>query len=183
MDSFYVTLTTDLENPFGLCMIMYDNLVVCDFYKLRRFEENYVLKIDILKLITFITSTSLAEAEKSIEMLPDMEYISEIRNVTKLPTKVNVSLPTPIPKPIDHENLHNFFGQIIPSSTATQEHIHLQELLDEPVLVKKIQTRYEYLSNITCLNGEQMWTSGENSNIKFLNTKGSRLKTIQTKSK
>lgn len=116
-------------------------------------------------------------------MLPDIEYISKIRNVTKLPAKVNVSLPTSIPKPIDHDNLPNFFGQIIPSSTATQEHIHLQELLDEPVLVKTIQTRYEYLSNITCLNGEQMWTSGETSNIKCLNTKGSRLKTIQTKSK
>lgn len=125
MDSFYVTLTTDLENPFGLCMDMYDNLVVCNFYKLRRFEENYVLKIDILMLITFITSTSLAETEKSIEMLPDMEYISEIINVTKLPPKVNVSLPTSIPKPIDHENMPNFFGQIIPFSIATQEHLYL----------------------------------------------------------
>lgn len=51
------------------------------------------------------------------------------------------------------------------------------------MLVKTIQTRYEYLSDITCLNGEQMWTSGESSNIKSLNTKRSRLKTIQTKLK
>lgn len=116
-------------------------------------------------------------------MSPDIECISEMINVTKLPFKVNVSLPTSIPKPLDHENLPNFFGQIISASTATQEHIYLQELLDEPVLVKKIQTRYEYLSNITCLNGEQIWTSGETSNIQCLTTERSRLKTIQTKSK
>lgn len=69
------------------------------------------------------TLIALVELEQSAKMSAAIEYISEIRNSTKLPTKVNVMLPTFIPKPIDHENLLNFFGQIIPTSTATQEYL------------------------------------------------------------
>lgn len=69
------------------------------------------------------TLIALVELEKPTKMSAAIEYISEIRNSTKLPTKVNEMLPTFIPKPIDHENLLNFFGQIIPTSTATQEYL------------------------------------------------------------
>ncbi|XP_052680102.1 uncharacterized protein LOC128160821 [Crassostrea angulata] len=124
------------------------------------------------------------------EVSPIIEYSSKIRDFSKLPPKIQVSLPTFIPKPIDHEKLYNLFGQITQLSTATEENILLlnqpntsvRKLLDEPELVVTIQTEDNVIRSVTCLNNREIWTSGETRDIKCFSIAGSLLQTIETKS-
>uniref|UniRef100_A0A8W8LR33 Tripartite motif-containing protein 2 n=1 Tax=Magallana gigas TaxID=29159 RepID=A0A8W8LR33_MAGGI len=131
---------------------------------------------------------AIREIEKSAEVSPTIEYSSRISEFSKIPPKVQVSLPTFIPKPVDHEKLYSLFGQITPLSTATEENVLLKpnttvrELLDEPELVTTIHTGHEYLCSVTCLNEGIIWMSGQTTDIKCFNIKGSLLQTIKTKS-
>uniref|UniRef100_K1S2Q7 Tripartite motif-containing protein 2 n=1 Tax=Magallana gigas TaxID=29159 RepID=K1S2Q7_MAGGI len=131
----------------------------------------------------------LGELEKSTEISTTIEYISKIKKFSKHPARVNVLLPTFIPKPIDHEHLYNVFGQIIPVCNSVQENVlsinqlktSVRELLDKPELVATIQTRYDALYSVTCLNEEIFWTSaGLSSYIKCFDIKGNLLRTIKT---
>lgn len=86
------------------------------------------------------TLISLAELEKSTEISTAIEYISKITNFRKLPPKVNILLPSFIPKPIDSVNLYNSFGQIIPLSNITQENV-LSIKQPKPVRVSCQETK------------------------------------------
>ncbi|XP_034305060.2 E3 ubiquitin-protein ligase TRIM71-like [Magallana gigas] len=137
------------------------------------------------------TIQAIRKIEKSTEVSSTIEYSSKLRVFSKLPTKVQVSLPTFIPKPINHEKLYSLLGQITPLSTATEESVLVQnqpntsvkELLDEPKLVATIPTGYENLRSVTCLNEGSIWTSGKTNDIKCFNIKGSHLQTINMKTK
>ncbi|XP_034309589.2 uncharacterized protein [Magallana gigas] len=137
------------------------------------------------------TLQAIEEIKKSTEVSSTIEYSSKIREFSKFPSKIEVSLPTFIPKPTDHEKLYSLFGQITPFiSTATKNKVlslnkpntSSRELLDEPELLVTIQTGYEKLRNVTCQNEDRIWASGNMNNIKCFNFKGSLLQTIQTKS-
>eukprot|EP00105_Crassostrea_gigas_P043784 XP_019927932.1 PREDICTED: tripartite motif-containing protein 2 [Crassostrea gigas] len=138
------------------------------------------------------TLQAIRKIEESTEVSPTIEYSSKIGEIRKFPFKVKVTLPTFIPKPIDREKLWVFFGKVTPLlvSTATEEHVlslnlyntSVKELLDEPEIVGTVQTGYEELRNVTSLNEEQIWTSGENNHIKCFNIKVSLFQTIKTKS-
>ncbi|XP_052676952.1 uncharacterized protein LOC128158234 [Crassostrea angulata] len=147
---------------------------------------------DIKQIQSLIKETlhNLRKIEESTEVSPIIEYSSKIREFSKLPPKVQVSLPTFIPKAIDREKLYSWFGEITPLSTATEEIIFSQnppytsdrELLDEPELVATIQTGYEKLRCVTCVNENRIWLSGVTKDIICLNIKGLTLHTILTKS-
>eukprot|EP00105_Crassostrea_gigas_P037626 XP_019921774.1 PREDICTED: uncharacterized protein LOC109618460 [Crassostrea gigas] len=136
------------------------------------------------------TIQALRKIEKSTEVTSTIEYSSKVREFRKLPPKVKVTMPTFIPKPIDREKLYSLFGQITPLSTATEENVmspnqpntSVRELLDEPELVATIQTGYEKVRSVTCLNDGSIWTSGMTNDIKCFNSKGSLLQTIKQKS-
>ncbi|XP_052676325.1 uncharacterized protein LOC128157755 [Crassostrea angulata] len=146
---------------------------------------NEIKQIQSLIKHTFL---ALRKLEKSTEVSQTIEYSSKIREFSKLPPKVMITLPTFIPKPIDREKLYSLFGHITPLSTATEENVSslnqpnasVRALLDEPELVATIQTGNKYLRNVTCLNDDRIWTSGQTSDIKSFNTKGSLLQTIHT---
>ncbi|XP_052681105.1 uncharacterized protein LOC128161754 [Crassostrea angulata] len=128
--------------------------------------------------------------EKSTEVSSTIEYSSKVREFSKLPPKVKVTMPTFIPKPIDREKLYILFGEISPLSTATEDNVlslnqpntSVRELLDEPKLVTTIQTGYKNLCSVTCLNEDRIWTSGLTNDIKCFNIKCSLLQAIKTKS-
>ncbi|XP_052679599.1 uncharacterized protein LOC128160335 [Crassostrea angulata] len=136
------------------------------------------------------TLQAIRKIEKSTEVSSTIEYSSKIREFSKIPPKVKVTLPTFIPKPIDRKKLYSLFGEITPLSTAIEENVlslnqpttSVRELLNEPELVATIQTGHEYLRSVTSLNGDKIWTSGMTNNIKCFNSKGSLLQTIQNKS-
>eukprot|EP00105_Crassostrea_gigas_P004670 XP_011417956.1 PREDICTED: uncharacterized protein LOC105321386 isoform X2 [Crassostrea gigas] len=136
------------------------------------------------------TSLAIEEIKKSTEVSPTIEYSSKIREFSQLPSKVKVTLPTFIPKPLDHEKLYNLFGQITPLSTATEENVlslnkpntSVRELLDEPELVATIQTGYQHVFSVTYLNEDCVWTFGSTKDIKCFNMKGELLHTVSNKS-
>eukprot|EP00105_Crassostrea_gigas_P042228 XP_019926376.1 PREDICTED: uncharacterized protein LOC109619798 [Crassostrea gigas] len=137
---------------------------------------------EIKQIESRIQQTLLAfkKIEKSTEVSPLIEYISKIREFSKLPSRVHVSLPTFIPKPIDRQKLYNLFGKITPLTNTS-----VRELLDEPELVTTIQVRYhndQYLRNVTCLHEDCIWTCGSTKNIKCFNITGTLLQTINNKS-
>uniref|UniRef100_K1Q002 Tripartite motif-containing protein 2 n=1 Tax=Magallana gigas TaxID=29159 RepID=K1Q002_MAGGI len=147
---------------------------------------------EIKQTQTLIKKSILAirKLEKSTEISSTMEYSSKIREFSKVPPKIQVSLPTFIPKPIDSEKLYSLFGQITPLSTATEKNAFLlnqtnpsvKDLLDEPELITTILTGYEYLRSIICHNEDRIWMSDETNDIKCFNIEGSLCQTIKTKS-
>ncbi|XP_065937955.1 E3 ubiquitin-protein ligase TRIM71-like [Magallana gigas] len=147
---------------------------------------------EIKQIQSLIKQTLLAikEIKTSTELAPTIKYSSKIREFSKLPPKVKVTLPTFIPKPIDREKLYSLFGQTTPLSTATEEHVVslnqpntlVRELLDEPELVATIQTGYENFRSVTYIHDDKIWTSGLTNEIKCFNAYGSLQQKIVTKS-
>eukprot|EP00105_Crassostrea_gigas_P042296 XP_019926444.1 PREDICTED: uncharacterized protein LOC109619818 [Crassostrea gigas] len=131
------------------------------------------------------------EIEESNEASIVIEYNSENREFSKSPTEFKVSLPTFIPKPIDREKLYSLFGKITLLSTAIEQNVLLPKmppntsatkLLDEPKLDVKIQILQSMLSNVSYVDDEKIWISGETGEIKCFNIKGLLLYTVWTKS-
>uniref|UniRef100_A0A8W8LTG1 Tripartite motif-containing protein 3 n=1 Tax=Magallana gigas TaxID=29159 RepID=A0A8W8LTG1_MAGGI len=158
--------------------------------KHRDILQKHLNEIKQIQSLIKETLQTIRKIEKSTEVSSTIEYSSKIREFSKFPPKVQVSLPTFIPKPIDREKLYSLFGQITPLSTATEENVlslnqpktSVRELLDEPELVTTIQTGHEKLRSVACLNEDRIWTSGMTNDIKYFNIKGSLLQTIKQKS-
>nr|XP_022300423.1 uncharacterized protein LOC111108678 [Crassostrea virginica] len=136
------------------------------------------------------TLLALNEMEESNEVYPTIHYSSKNEKFSKLPPKVNVSIPKFIPNQIERKALRNLIGKITPLSTTLEERVFtakkpntsVRELLDEPEVLNTIKTGHEKLRSVTCLNEEQIWTSGQTADIKCFNIQGVLQKTIQTKS-
>lgn len=59
----------------------------------------------------------------------------------------------------------------------------VKQLLDEPRLTATTNTWYECgVHSISCLNDEQIWTSGDNKCMHLLNLQGKLLTSLQTES-
>nr|XP_034306428.1 uncharacterized protein LOC117682590 [Crassostrea gigas] len=137
------------------------------------------------------TLQALRDIQDSTEVFPTIEYKSKIEDLSNLPHMVQVSLPTFIPKQIDHEKLHSLFGHLTPLTLDTKENalsLNLQntsvrELLDEPELVVTIQTgQYKRLRSVTCFENDAIWASDGTKNIHCFTINGSILQTIETNS-
>nr|XP_022299820.1 uncharacterized protein LOC111108315 isoform X2 [Crassostrea virginica] len=132
----------------------------------------------------------LNEIEESNEVSKTIHFSSKNDEFSKLPPKVVASMPKFIPKQIEREELCSLIGKLTPLSTTLEERVFspkkpntsVRELLDEPEVLNTIKTEHKCLRNVTCLNDEQIWTSGENSDIKCFNIQGVIQKTIQLKS-
>ena len=93
------------------------------------------------------TLVSLHEIEESNEVSPTIHYSSKVEEFSKLPPKVNVSMPKLIPKQIAREELSSLVGKLIPLSTTLEERVFtakkpntsVGELLDEPEVLTGFQ--------------------------------------------
>ncbi|XP_061178987.1 tripartite motif-containing protein 55-like [Saccostrea echinata] len=147
---------------------------------------------EIKKIQSEIEQTwlNLKKVEESNEISIAMEFSSNNKEFSKLPAKVQVSLPMFSPKTIDKEQLYMLFGSLTPLSTTTGEKgytlkkpdISARKLLEEPELTT-INSGYENLRSVTCFSEEEIWTCGLDSDIKCFNIQGSLIKTIKTKSR
>nr|XP_022288806.1 uncharacterized protein LOC111100921 [Crassostrea virginica]XP_022288807.1 uncharacterized protein LOC111100921 [Crassostrea virginica]XP_022288808.1 uncharacterized protein LOC111100921 [Crassostrea virginica] len=134
---------------------------------------------------------NLNEMEESNEVTSTIHYSSKNQEFSKLPPKVLVSMPKFIPKPIEKEELCSLIGKLTPLSTTLEERVFtakkpntsVRELLDVPEVLNTIKTGHERLCSVTCLNEEEIWTSGlTTADIKCFNTQCVLQKTIKTKS-
>ncbi|XP_061177454.1 uncharacterized protein LOC133186238 [Saccostrea echinata] len=121
-------------------------------------------------------------------------YYSRNAEFRSLPPKISVSLPRFSPHHIHTDKLYQIFGSLSTLSFTTQEHETTMEasemmtcppknqLLYESKLTATIDTRYELLYSVTCLDDEEIWTCGDDRTMKLYNLQGKLLKTIKTKS-
>lgn len=122
---------------------------------------------------------ALKEIQKSTDIYRTITYNSQIsKEFYKLPP--NVSLPKFTPNPLDHTKLYSYLGRITPLYIAKERNILALDLLDYPEIVATVETGNEKLRSVSCLNEEQIWTSGHPNDIECFNIGGSLLQTIPT---
>ncbi|XP_078341591.1 uncharacterized protein LOC111108733 [Crassostrea virginica] len=147
---------------------------------------------EIKQLQSLMQQTLLAlnVIEETNEVSKIINYSSKTEEFSKLPPKVHVLMPKFIPKQRNKEELCSLIGKLTPLSTTLEERVFtgkkpytsVRELLDEPEVLNTIKTGHEKLRSVTCLNEEQIWTSGWTADIECYNIQGVLQKTIQTKS-
>ncbi|XP_078341696.1 uncharacterized protein LOC111110272 [Crassostrea virginica] len=158
--------------------------------KHRSILQKHLDEIKQLQSLMQQTLNALNEMEESNKVIPTIHYSSNTEQFSKLPPKVDVSMPKFIRKQITKEELGTLVGKLTPFSTTLEERVFtakklntsVRELLDEPEVLNTIKTGYTYLPSVSCLNEEQIWTSGFTADIKCFNIQGVLQKTIQTKS-
>ncbi|XP_062577550.1 tripartite motif-containing protein 2-like, partial [Saccostrea cucullata] len=126
----------------------------------------------------------LKEILESNEVSLASAYKSRNAEFRCLPPDLNVSLPTFSPHQINTEQLQQMFGSLSTLSITTEECGYtIKPLLDEPELITSIDTGYDKLYSVTCLNDEEIWTHGNDKIMKLYSLKGKLLTSIKTKSK
>ncbi|XP_078341345.1 uncharacterized protein LOC144627653 isoform X2 [Crassostrea virginica] len=152
--------------------------------------QKHLDEIKQLQSLMQQTLNALNEMEESNKVIPTIHYSSKTEQFSKLPPKVNVSMSKFIRKQIKKEDLSSLVGKLTPFSTTLEERVFtakkpntsVRELLDEPEVLNTIKTGHRDLRSVSCLNEEQIWTSGKTTDIKCFNIQGVLQKTIRTKS-
>ena len=110
--------------------------------------QKHLDEIKQLQSLMQQTLLALNEIEESNEVSQTIHYSSKNEEFSKLPPKVNVSMPTFIPKEIGIEELFILIGKLTPLSTTLEERVFtpkkpntsVRELLDEPEVLNTIKT-------------------------------------------
>ncbi|XP_078341695.1 uncharacterized protein LOC144627779 [Crassostrea virginica] len=136
------------------------------------------------------TINALDKMEESNKVILSINYSSKNEQFSKVPPKVNVSMPKFIRKRITKEELGTLVGKLTPFSTTLEERVFTakkpntsaRELLDEPEVLNTVNTGHGNPRSVSCLNEEEIWSSGLTANIKCFNIQGVLQKTIRRKS-
>nr|XP_034327248.1 E3 ubiquitin-protein ligase TRIM71-like [Crassostrea gigas]XP_034327249.1 E3 ubiquitin-protein ligase TRIM71-like [Crassostrea gigas]XP_034327250.1 E3 ubiquitin-protein ligase TRIM71-like [Crassostrea gigas]XP_034327251.1 E3 ubiquitin-protein ligase TRIM71-like [Crassostrea gigas] len=151
---------------------------------------------EITHTISEITQT-IAELKKllnSKDVCLVSEYKSRNAEFRRLPPKIKVSLPNFRPQKIHIDQLIEQFGSLSALSfTAEKQDYRMlpqgaessppdRSLMDVPQVITAIDTGYEGLYGVTCLNDTEVWTHGRDTKMKLYNLQGELVESIQTKS-
>ncbi|XP_048754100.2 uncharacterized protein LOC125665492 [Ostrea edulis] len=121
-------------------------------------------------------------------------YKSRNGEFRQLPPKVRVTLPSFSPSKLKKDQLNKMVGSVSSLSITTEKHgytmkppeaassLPVKKLLKNPRLTATIDTGYDYVTSVSCLNEEQFWTRGFDNTLKLLNLQGKLLTSIQTAS-
>nr|XP_022290094.1 uncharacterized protein LOC111101783 [Crassostrea virginica] len=181
--------TEDLHKEIDNAMILREREIDENKTKHHAILKNKLEEITQLQSLMQQRLHTLNEMEDSNEVSPTIHYSSKNQEFSKLPPKVHVSMPTFIPKPIEKE-LCGLIGKLVPLSTTLEDRVFtakkpktsVRELLDKPEVLNTIKTGHEILCSVACLNEEEIWTSGQTTDIKCFNTQNVLRKTIKSKS-
>ncbi|XP_078310800.1 uncharacterized protein LOC111132646 [Crassostrea virginica] len=81
------------------------------------------------------------------------------------------------PVKVNREQIMKQFG-----STRAESSSPNRPLLDVPQLLTELDTGYESLYGLSCLSDEEIWTRGEDKNLKLYNLRGELMKSVRSKS-
>ncbi|XP_078341925.1 uncharacterized protein LOC111110276 [Crassostrea virginica] len=158
--------------------------------KHRSILQKHLDEIKQVQSLMQHTLNALNEMEESNKVIPTINYSSKNEQFSKLPPKVNVSMPKFIRKQITKEELGTLVVKLTPFFTMLEERVFtakkpntlVRELLDEPVVLNTINTGRRNLRSVSWFNEEQIWTSVYTADIKCFNIQSLLQSTIRTKS-
>ncbi|XP_062617230.1 uncharacterized protein LOC134278942 [Saccostrea cucullata] len=198
LDEEYEKLTTTVTEHGEDCHRVISNIV--DKMKVEieelKIKHKNILKehLDEIKQIQYRieqTLLNLYRIEDSKEVFLTMEYIPQTEEFSRLPPKVQVSLPRFSLKTIDTDQFCTLFGYLTPLYNTTEENGYKlkkpvtlsRNFLEEPNLITTINTGYDNLRCVTCFEEEEIWTiASDVSDLKCFSIQGSLIKSIKIKS-
>ncbi|XP_052692445.1 uncharacterized protein LOC128170713 [Crassostrea angulata] len=154
---------------------------------------------DIQHTISGITQTieDLRNILDSNDVSIACAYKSRNDKFRELPPKLKVCLPTFTPQKTNKEGIYQQFGSFSAFSNETEEteeHIFAMDspatetspsdrsFIDKPWIITEINSKYGRVCSISCLNDENIWTSGRDKIMRLYNLHGELVKSVQTKS-
>ena len=122
------------------------------------------------------------------------KYKSSTQEFRMLPPIPKFTIPNFQPQKINREELLRQFRSLTHLSKEEEEEGYIsviketepspkgRPLLRVPKLITEIDTGYVNLFGVSPLSDEEIWTCGDNKNLKLYNLRGELLKSVQTKS-
>lgn len=143
---------------------------------------------DITSRICTITQ-SIDDLQKLLDS-NEVGFVSEYksRNVEfrRLPPKLIVSLPSFIPRKMNHNQIYQEFGFMSVISRGAVPSPSEKQLIDEPLIISDIKTEFGVhngLRSVSCLSDQDLWMCGEDNLMRLYSLEGNLVKAIQTKSR
>ena len=121
-------------------------------------------------------------------------YNSKNYKLRNLPPKLMFSFPTFSPQKVSKNRLQQLIGSLSVFSMTLEKReqeyrIYDNEagncprpLMEVPHILRTVNTRYNYLQNVSCLDDKKIWTRGTDNIIRLYNLQGELLKSIKTDS-
>ena len=194
-------LKSDLKKQGGALHTEIDSIIQSKQTEIDHMSRKHKAVLDKTKNAINRTIIKIKQAIMDLKSLldnmngcPVSTYHSRIEEFRKLPSKFKISLPTFHPVRINREQLLKLFGSLTFLSIETEEQgytvpspgaessLPARPLLDVPQLITKLKTAYGNLNLVSCLSDEEIWTRGDENNLKLYNMNGELLKSVQTKS-
>eukprot|EP00105_Crassostrea_gigas_P012853 XP_011428995.1 PREDICTED: uncharacterized protein LOC105329443 [Crassostrea gigas] len=158
--------------------------------KHRTILEKHLNEIKQIESLIVENLSALQELEESNDVSVIVEYRPRIKEFRKLPAKVQVTLPSFSPKPINAEQFYEMVGSIKPLVSTTDEGGYKikspealsKELLDIPEVINTFNTGYKEFLCVSFYSEEQIWTSARIKDIKCFRADGKLMETISTRS-
>lgn len=148
-------------------------------------EEKLTTKLNEISQV--IEDVSKILDSNDILLFSDYAFKSRLEEFRKLPPQLKLSLPSFFPGRINRGHLQEEFGSLSKPSMTKEERVYTMDqpsnksFLDDPQVIKSINTDYYQLYAVTCLTDEEIWTSGSDDIIKLYDSfKGILQKSVQT---
>lgn len=170
-----------------------DKIIAIWKEKLAETDSNYQAclgkqEAEITRTISEITQ-NVADLKKILDSndVPLLlRYTSKNAEFKELPPKITVTLPKFTPREINSERIIELFGSLsaLSFTTVAVEHSYnnlTQEIktsfpenldIEIPNAVTVINTGYENIYSVSCLNDRELWTCGDDKIMKLFNLRG-----------
>ncbi|XP_061168978.1 E3 ubiquitin-protein ligase TRIM71-like [Saccostrea echinata] len=147
------------------------------------------LRVNLQDIVSTILEINEATEETQNILLSNSlsrYFISKSKKYSKVPQKLVTIKPMFVPQDINSNDLYKQFGILTKSYIKEEDEYMLQnpkdnEILQEPVLNNIINTGYKRLRSCAVGRKDEVWVSGEGSNINSFDIQGLKQKTIDTK--
>nr|XP_022297541.1 uncharacterized protein LOC111106947 [Crassostrea virginica] len=174
-------LTTALDKQGEALHTEIDTIVQGMKSEIDDMDAQHIAAIDIQEDAINHTITEITQVILDLKRLLDTsdiclvsKYTSRTEEFRSLPAQFQVTLPTFTPQKINREQIHQQIGSL--------SKLVITFLLDEPLILRDIQTEYRYLFSVSCLNDKELWTCGDENIMRLYNLQGELLSSVQTKS-
>ncbi|XP_062586505.1 tripartite motif containing 13-like [Saccostrea cucullata] len=202
VEKHYEKLITEVNNKGADWHREIDNIVNQKKSEIDEMKSKHLAVLNKeeneIKQITLDLKQSIHDMKKILDsdnISLTSAYKSRNAEFRSLPPKVNVSLPSFCPHPVNTYQFHQMFGSLSALSITIDEDSYtmktpeavscppVKPLLDVPKLIITVETGCQYLlRRVACLSDEKIWTCGNEKNLKLYNLQSTLLKSIQTKS-